>query len=126
MPGCEVTHAGGLRDGLGGDSAGKGVWVLGKERDLVWPSGGRRMVQSVTQHTRRNEYGKSTRACESMCVHVCACVGVCEHMETDPTSLHGDLVQSLASRSGLRIQHCRELWCRWQTRLGSCVAVAVV
>ena len=26
---------------------------------------------------------------------------------------------------GLRIQSCRELWCRSQTRLGSCVAVAV-
>ena len=28
--------------------------------------------------------------------------------------------------SGLRIWHCRELWCRSQTRLGSRVAVAVV
>ena len=35
-------------------------------------------------------------------------------------------VQSLASLGGLRIQHCRELWCRSQTRLGSHVAVAVV
>ena len=35
-------------------------------------------------------------------------------------------VRSLASRSGLRIQRCRELWCRSQTRLRSCVAVAVV
>ena len=34
-------------------------------------------------------------------------------------------VQSLASLSELRIQHCRELWCRLQTRLGSCVSVAV-
>ena len=33
-------------------------------------------------------------------------------------------VQSLALLSGLRIWHCRELWCRLQTRLGSCVAVA--
>ena len=33
-------------------------------------------------------------------------------------------VQSLASLSGLRIQRCRELWCRAQTRLGSRVAVA--
>ena len=27
---------------------------------------------------------------------------------------------------GLRIRCCRELWCRWQTQLGSGVAVAVV
>ena len=33
-------------------------------------------------------------------------------------------VQSLASISGLRIQRCRELWCRSQMRLGSGVAVA--
>ena len=35
-------------------------------------------------------------------------------------------VGSLASLSGSRIQHCHELWCRWQTQLGSGVAVAVV
>ena len=34
-------------------------------------------------------------------------------------------VQSLASLSRLRIQHCRELWCRLQMRLGSSIAVAV-
>ena len=34
-------------------------------------------------------------------------------------------VQSLAPLSGLRIQHCRELCCRSQTWLGSCVAVAL-
>ena len=34
-------------------------------------------------------------------------------------------VQSLASVSGLRIQHCCELCCRSQIQLGSCVAVAV-
>ena len=33
-------------------------------------------------------------------------------------------VQSLASLSGLGIWHCRELWCRLQTWLGSGVAVA--
>ena len=33
-------------------------------------------------------------------------------------------VRSLALLSGLRIWHCHELWCRLQTRLGSCVAVA--
>ena len=35
-------------------------------------------------------------------------------------------VRSLASLSGLRIQHCRELRCRSQTGLGPCIAVAVV
>ena len=34
-------------------------------------------------------------------------------------------VRSLASLSGLRIQHCCELWCRLHTQLGSGVAVAV-
>jgi len=34
-------------------------------------------------------------------------------------------VWSLGSLSGLGIQHCRELWCRSQTWLGSCVAMAV-
>ena len=35
-------------------------------------------------------------------------------------------VRFLASLSGLRIQCCRELWCRSQTQLRSCIAVAVV
>ena len=35
-------------------------------------------------------------------------------------------VQSLASLSGLRIQHYLELWCRLQMWLESSVAVAVV
>ena len=34
-------------------------------------------------------------------------------------------VWSLASLSGLRLWHCDELWCSLQTKLGSCVAVAV-
>ena len=34
-------------------------------------------------------------------------------------------VRSLVLLSGLRIQHCHELWCRSQMRLGSQVAVAV-
>ena len=34
-------------------------------------------------------------------------------------------VQSLASLSELRIWHCCELWCRFQTWLGSLIAVAV-
>ena len=37
----------------------------------------------------------------------------------------GFRVRSLASLCGLRIKHCRELWCRLQTRLGSGVAVAL-
>ena len=35
-------------------------------------------------------------------------------------------VRSLASLSGLRIQYCRDLWCRLQMQLGSGVAVAVM
>ena len=35
-------------------------------------------------------------------------------------------VQSLASLGGLRIQCCRELWCRSQTWLSSGVAMVVV
>ena len=35
------------------------------------------------------------------------------------------LVQSLASLSELRIQHCCELWCRSQTQLGFGIAMAV-
>ena len=35
------------------------------------------------------------------------------------------LVRSLASLSGLRIRHCRDLWCRSQMWLGSGVAVAM-
>ena len=35
-------------------------------------------------------------------------------------------VQSLALLTGLRIWHCRELWCRLQTWLRSHIAVAVV
>ena len=34
-------------------------------------------------------------------------------------------VRSLALLSGLRIRRCRELWCRLQTRLRSCVAEAL-
>ena len=34
-------------------------------------------------------------------------------------------VRSLASLSGLRIRHCRELWCRSQIQLRSRIAVAV-
>ena len=34
-------------------------------------------------------------------------------------------ILSLASLSGLRIQHCSGLWCTSQTRLGSGIAVAV-
>ena len=44
---------------------------------------------------------------------------------TNLTSIHEDVDSILASISGLRIWHCRELWCRLQTQLGSGVAVAV-
>ena len=35
------------------------------------------------------------------------------------------LVRSLALLSGSGIWHCCELWCKWQTWFGFCVAVAV-
>ena len=44
---------------------------------------------------------------------------------TNSTSIHEDLVQTLALLSRLKIQCCHELWCRWQTQLISGVAVAV-
>ena len=47
-------------------------------------------------------------------------------VETNLTRIHEMQVQSLALLSGLRIQHCCELWCRLKMQLGSCVAVAVV
>ena len=41
------------------------------------------------------------------------------------TSIHDDagLIPGLSQRSGIR--NCHELWCRWQRRLGSLLAVAV-
>ena len=41
------------------------------------------------------------------------------------TSIHEEEIRPLASISGLKIQHCHELWCRSQTWLGSGVAVVV-
>ena len=43
----------------------------------------------------------------------------------NPISIHEDAGSSLASLSELRIQRGHELWCRWQTQLGSGVAVVV-
>ena len=34
-------------------------------------------------------------------------------------------VRYLALLSGLRIWHCHQLWCKSQTWLGSCIAMAV-
>ena len=45
---------------------------------------------------------------------------------TNLTRIHEDAGLILGSHSGLRIQHCCELWCRLQTWLGSRVAVALV
>ena len=41
------------------------------------------------------------------------------------TSIHEDAGLFLALLSRLRIQHCRELWCRLQMWLRSRIAVAV-
>ena len=48
----------------------------------------------------------------------------CGPAETNLTRNH-EVVASLASLSGLRSRNCHELWCRSQTWLGSCIAVAV-
>ena len=45
--------------------------------------------------------------------------------ETNSTRNQEVQVQSPALLSGLRIQHCRELWCRLQIWLGSGIVVAV-
>ena len=44
---------------------------------------------------------------------------------TNPTRNHEVVGRSPALLSGLRIRHCRELWCRSQTWLGSGVAMAL-
>ena len=49
----------------------------------------------------------------------------CGSAVRDLTSIHEE-AGSIPSLYGLRIQHCCELWCRLQTWLRSCVAMAVV
>ena len=44
----------------------------------------------------------------------------------NPTSILEDVGSSLAFLSGLRIEHCHEMWCRSQTQLRSPIVVAVV
>ena len=41
------------------------------------------------------------------------------------TGIHEDVDSTLGLALGLRIQRCRELWCRSQMRLGSGIAVAL-
>ena len=53
-------------------------------------------------------------------------VPVVAQQVTNPSSIHEDAGSILALLSGLRIQCCRELWCRSQIQLGSSVALAVV
>ena len=48
----------------------------------------------------------------------------CGTEETNPTSIHEDTTSILGLSHWLRIQCCRELWCRSQTWLRSCIAVA--
>ena len=50
----------------------------------------------------------------------------CSTVEMSSTSIHEDRVRSLALLGRLRIRGCHELRCRLKTRLGPCVAVAVV
>ena len=50
----------------------------------------------------------------------------CGSAVTDLTSIHEDVGSIPGLLSGLRTQHCSELWYRLQLQLGSGVAVAVV
>ena len=52
-------------------------------------------------------------------------VPVAAQQLTKPTSIHEDMVHSLALLRGLRIQRCHELWCGLQMWLRSGVSVAV-
>ena len=49
----------------------------------------------------------------------------CGSADMNLTNILEDAGSIPASLRGLRIRHCRELWCRAQTRLGSDVALAV-
>ena len=50
---------------------------------------------------------------------------LCGSVVMNLTRIHEDVGLIQASFSGLRIQHCHELWCRSQMQFGSRVAVAV-
>ena len=50
----------------------------------------------------------------------------CGAVEMNLTSNHKVAGSIRALLSGLRIWHCPELRCRWQTQLGSCIAVALI
>ena len=53
-------------------------------------------------------------------------VPVVAQLLTNPISIHEDVVSIPGLAQWVRIMCCCELWCRLQTWLGSCVAVAVV
>ena len=44
---------------------------------------------------------------------------------TNPIGNHEVAGSTPGLALGLTVRRCRELWCRLQTRLGSCVAVAL-
>ena len=50
---------------------------------------------------------------------------LCDSAVINTVSTHEDLGLIPALLGGLRIQHCHELWCRLQMRIGSHIAVAV-
>lgn len=52
-------------------------------------------------------------------------VPVVAHQKPTQLVSMGTGVQSLALLRGLRIKHCRELWCRSHTRLGSGIVMVV-
>ena len=90
------------------------------------------------KHHGRNSRSGDSRVTEALCIGITVCMcGISLEKDTYGVPVLAQQkrislvhmrmqVRSLALLSWLRIWRCRELWCRLQTQLGSCVAVAVV
>ena len=74
-------------------------------------------IRKATGHVKRQEKDTGQEECQGVPVMVQQKQILLETMRLR--------VRSLALLSGLRIQHCHELWCRSQMQLRSGVAVAV-
>ena len=79
-----------------------------------------------TSSYKMNEFGDVRYNTVTVINNTVVGVPVVVQQLTNLTRIHKDAGSTLASLSGLRIQHCCELWCKSQTRLRSGVAVAVV
>ena len=95
--------------------------------DFTWGVSGEKehedKVRRTSLNCRRNWVWELEALSHKNLFHRSSCRGA---EEAKLTGNHGWGFDSLVSLSGLRIQRCRELWCRSQTRLGPGVAVAVV